>query len=58
MEETSRLEGTFDVLAAKEILIKATAQAIPTYTMACFDLSKSLCDDISLMVCHYLVVTK
>jgi hypothetical protein len=40
-------------MAAKEILIKAVAQAIPTYAMACFDLTKSLCDEIGQLVCRY-----
>ncbi|KAK1645023.1 hypothetical protein QYE76_062828 [Lolium multiflorum] len=39
--------------AAKEILIKAVAQAIPAYAMSCFDITKSLCDDISRMICRY-----
>jgi hypothetical protein len=38
---------------AKEILIKGVAQAIPTYAMSCFDITKSLCDDISRMICRY-----
>jgi hypothetical protein len=39
--------------AGKEILIKAIAQAIPTYAMSYFDLTKGLCDEISSMICRY-----
>jgi hypothetical protein len=39
--------------AGKEIMIKAIAQAIPTYAMSCFDLTKALCDEISTMICRY-----
>lgn len=31
--------------------MKAVAQAIPTLGMGCFDLTKTLCDHISTMIC-------
>lgn len=39
--------------AGKDVLIKAVAQAIPAYAMCCFDLTKTLCDDIGRMICRY-----
>jgi hypothetical protein len=39
--------------AGKEILIKACAQAIPIFSMACFDITKGMCDQISSMICRY-----
>jgi hypothetical protein len=40
-------------MAGKEILIKAMAQAIPTYAMACFDLTKSFCGQVKSMISRY-----
>ncbi|XP_075663437.1 putative mitochondrial protein AtMg00310 [Castanea sativa] len=36
--------------AGKEILIKAVAQAVPSYTMSCFLLPKALCKELTGMV--------
>ena len=39
--------------AGKEILVKVVAQAIPTFAMGCFDITKELCDEINSMICKY-----
>ena len=36
--------------AGKEILIKAVAQAVPSYTMSCFKLPDTLCEELTGMV--------
>jgi len=48
-----RIQGWQEKLlskAGKEILVKAVAQAIPTYAMSCFELTKGLCDELNSMI--------
>ena len=37
----------------REILIKAVAQATPTYTMSCFKLPNSLCKELNSMMGNF-----
>ena len=39
--------------AGKEVLIKAVAQAIPSYTMSCFKLPDALCDELTSMIRNF-----
>jgi hypothetical protein len=48
-----RLQGWKEKLlskAGKEVLIEAVVQAIPSYAMSCFDLTRTPCDEIINMV--------
>ena len=39
--------------AGLEVLIKAVVQAIPTYTMSCFKLPDSLCEELTSMIRNF-----
>ena len=43
-------KGKLLSIEGREILIKAMAQAIPTYTMSCFLIPKGLCEEIEGMI--------
>ena len=49
----SRWKGRLLSHAGKEILIKAVAQATPTYTMSCFKILDSLCSDLNSMMSKF-----
>ena len=46
-------KGKLLSMGGKEILIKAVAQAIPTYSMSCFQLPQGLCDDLESMIRNF-----
>ncbi|XP_050242110.1 uncharacterized mitochondrial protein AtMg00310-like [Quercus robur] len=46
-------KGKLLSMGGKEILIKAIVQAIPTYTMSCFQLPQSLCEDLEGMMRNF-----
>lgn len=48
-------KGTLFSKGGKELLIKSVVQAIPSYIMSIFKLPFSLCDEISLICCEFLV---
>ena len=37
----------------KDVIIKAVAQAIPSYTMSCFKILDSLCEDLTRMIRNF-----
>ena len=39
--------------ARKEILIKVVAQAIPTYSLSCFKIPDTLCDELTNMIRNF-----
>ena len=39
--------------ASREMLIKAVAQTTPTYTISCFKLSDSLCNELNSMMSNF-----
>ena len=51
-----KLEGWKEKIlskAEKEILIKVVVQAIPTYSMSCFKIPDTLCEDLMSMTCNF-----
>mgnify|MGYP004722961417 CR=1 FL=1 len=39
--------------AGKEVLLKAVAMALPTYTMSCFKMPIRLCKELSTMMANF-----
>ena len=50
MAETSRVGSKLLSQARSEVLLKTVIQVIPTYTMRCFKLLVSLCNEIEALI--------
>ena len=48
--KNARWKGKFLSNVGKEIIIKAVAQVVPTYTMSCFKHPESLCSELNTMI--------
>ena len=46
-------KGKLLSIGGSKILIKEVAQAVPTYTMSCFQLPKTLCTDLENMMHNF-----
>ena len=46
-------KGKLLSIGGREILIKVVAQAVPTYTMSCFQLLKTLCKDLENLMRNF-----
>ena len=53
MERIQSLKEKMLSKAVNEILIKAIAQAIPAYTMACFDITKAMHEELGSTMGRY-----
>ena len=46
-------KGKLLSIGGREILVKDVAQAVPTYIMSCFQLPKTLCNDLENMMRNF-----
>lgn len=52
-KKLKRWKDQFLLRARKEVLIKAMAQAIPSYIISCYKLPKSICHELKAMLASF-----